>query len=80
MAKRNNIFRRFCSASLRMVGSIEENSMPNIFISHDRRLVINTEVYPRTYRTLRTLWRMTGGYCVHARVGVNTVDFVQFVR
>ena len=51
-----------------------------MFFSHDNKLVINATRYPRTYRALGALWRMTGGYCLHARVGVNTVDFIQFTR
>ena len=48
--------------------------------SHDNKLVINATRYPRTYRALGALWRMTGGYCLHARIGINTVDFIQFTR
>ena len=51
-----------------------------MFFSHDNKLVINATRYPRTYRALGALWRMTGGYCLHARVGINTVDFIQFTR
>jgi hypothetical protein len=53
--------------------------VPNIFISQGR-LVINSTAYPRTYRVLGALWRIMGGYCLHARVGQNYVDFVQFCR
>ena len=44
------------------------------------RLVIQYQRHYRVYKVLQLLWRLTGGYVEHARVGVDTVSFRTFVR
>lgn len=56
-------------------------TVPTIFRSRvNGNLVINVTAHPLLYRVLNRLWRLTGGWTMRARVGVNMVDFVEFRR
>jgi len=44
------------------------------------RLVIQYQRHYKIYKALRILWRLTGGHIDSARVGVDTVNFITFIR